>query len=636
MKLSLIKFLISILIIFISINSCVEDHVMPKLGNVFITSDPSGAKIFIDDEEQSKVTPDSLNNLLEGEYKITLKLNDFKDTTFNINVTDNSNVTEDIYLFESNPKGKIILNSNPSGAQIFVNGKNTGNTTPDTLINLQRGTYSVSLKLDLYDDFNLIIPLGKDETVSKNIKMAIAGTSGTLIVTSDPSGAAISLNGENTGKTTPDTLKPLQTGFYNIKLTLSDFRDTTITTNIASGVIVNKDVYLTESNPKGKISITSTPSGAQIYLNGITTSKVTPNNFDNLPRGNYEVTLKKALYDDAVFQISLAKDQTVNKSMVMNIASTSSTLIITSQPSGAAVSLDGNITFKVTPDTIKPLQSGNHIVGLSLSGYRDTSVTVLVNSGQIKTTNVNLTVYEPRGSISLTSNPSGASIYLDGVNTGFRTPNKLTKLEAGQYDITLKLLGYYDSTFSVNVNADLNSTIPIVNLRPLPAIGDFKINSDPAGAEIYIGGINSGLLTPQTFEKLLVQEIIVTLKLEDFADTTITFDLVKDNLVDLGTVYLRDNVPPVDVILDYLINANEQLVISFVFNQDIKLEKVNITFPNGSLQTQNYNNQLIPKERKIDWVYPEKITGDWIFKFYGNKVGGRQVEFEFSEQISVQ
>ncbi|MFZ1290659.1 MAG: PEGA domain-containing protein [Melioribacteraceae bacterium] len=613
-----------------------EDHVLPKLGNVFITSDPVGAKIYIDDEDQSKVTPDSLNNLIEGEYKITLKLNDFRDSTFYIDVTDKSNISEDIFLNESNPKGKIIIASNPSGAQIFLANQNTGNLTPDTLSNLQRGTYSISLKLNLYDDFILQVPLGKDETVSKNVKMAIAGTSGTLIVISDPSGATITLNGENAGKTTPDTLKPLQPGSYNVKLTLSDFKDTTITTNISAGTTITKDVYLTESNPKGKISITSTPSGAQIFLNGVNTSKVTPNSLDNLPRGNYEVALKKALYDDLVFQVILVKDQSVNKTADMKIASTSSTLIVTSQPSGAIVSLDGSNTFKVTPDTIKPLQAGNHVVGLSLAGYRDTSVTVSLNSGQTKTSNVNLTVYEPRGSISLTSNPSGASIYLDDVNTGFRTPNKLTKLEAGQYDITLKLLGYYDSTFSVNVNADLNTTVQNVNLRPLPAIGDFKINSDPVGAEIYIDGINTGLLTPQTFEKLLVQEYEVTLKLNDFADTTINFEIIKDNLVDLGTVFLRDNVPTVDVILDYLVNTNQQLVFSFVFNQDINLEKVEITSPNGLLSPQNYNNQLIPKERKIDWVYPEKISGNWSFTFYGNKFAGRKLEFQFSEQIEVE
>lgn len=636
MKSSFIKLSISVLLIFIILNSCMEDHVLPKLGNVFITSDPVGAKIYIDDEDQSKVTPDSLNNLIEGEYKITLKLNDFRDSTFYIDVTDKSNISEDIFLNESNPKGKIIIASNPSGAQIFLANQNTGNLTPDTLSNLQRGTYSISLKLNLYDDFILQVPLGKDETVSKNVKMAIAGTSGTLIVISDPSGATITLNGENAGKTTPDTLKPLQPGSYNVKLTLSDFKDTTITTNISAGTTITKDVYLTESNPKGKISITSTPSGAQIFLNGVNTSKVTPNSLDNLPRGNYEVALKKALYDDLVFQVILVKDQSVNKTADMKIASTSSTLIVTSQPSGAIVSLDGSNTFKVTPDTIKPLQAGNHVVGLSLAGYRDTSVTVSLNSGQTKTSNVNLTVYEPRGSISLTSNPSGASIYLDDVNTGFRTPNKLTKLEAGQYDITLKLLGYYDSTFSVNVNADLNTTVQNVNLRPLPAIGDFKINSDPVGAEIYIDGINTGLLTPQTFEKLLVQEYEVTLKLNDFADTTINFEIIKDNLVDLGTVFLRDNVPTVDVILDYLVNTNQQLVFSFVFNQDINLEKVEITSPNGLLSPQNYNNQLIPKERKIDWVYPEKISGNWSFTFYGNKFAGRKLEFQFSEQIEVE
>ncbi|MBK8946598.1 MAG: PEGA domain-containing protein [Ignavibacteriae bacterium] len=490
MKFSFIKLSLVIISTFIIINSCVEDHVMPNLGNVFITSDPTGAKIFIDDEDQSKVTPDSLNNLLEGEYKITLKLNEYKDTVFYINVSNQSNISSNIYLYESNPKGKIILTSSPTNAQIFLNNVNIGEFTPDTLENLERGNYNIKLKLDLYDDYDLPITLTKDQTITRNLQMNIAGTSSGLIVESSPSGASIEINGENT-------------------------------------------------------------------------------------------------------------------------------------------------TF-VTPKTFKPLKAGNYDITLSLLNYRDTTVSINVLAGETKTASVNLTLYEPRGSITLSSNPSNALIYLDGTNTELTTPNKLRKLEAGQYDITLKLLGYYDSTFSVIVEEDLNTTVPIVNLTPLPEIGDFKINSDPKGASIYINDVITGLTTPQTFEKLLVQEYSVTLKLKDFADTTITFNLIKDNLIDLGTVFLRDIVPAVDVIIDYLINDNQQLVFSFVFNQDIRLDKVDVTFPNGSNQTSNYNNQLIPKDRKIDWVYAEKITGTWIFNFSGNKVGGRQIEFEFSEQMNVQ
>ena len=48
----------------------------------------------------------------------------------------------------SNPSGgTIAFNSNPSGAQIWIDGVNTGQVTPYTQTSVPIGTYSVTLKL---------------------------------------------------------------------------------------------------------------------------------------------------------------------------------------------------------------------------------------------------------------------------------------------------------------------------------------------------------------------------------------------------------------------------------------------------------------------------------------------------------
>ena len=52
---------------------------------------------------------------------------------------------------DQNTKGKLIVKSNPSGAQIFLMGANTGKTTPETIENLDQGTYNGFLYLQYYD-----------------------------------------------------------------------------------------------------------------------------------------------------------------------------------------------------------------------------------------------------------------------------------------------------------------------------------------------------------------------------------------------------------------------------------------------------------------------------------------------------
>ena len=46
--------------------------------------------------------------------------------------------------------GRIFVNSNPKRASIYLNGRNTGQVTPDTLKWLDNGTYDITLKLNLY------------------------------------------------------------------------------------------------------------------------------------------------------------------------------------------------------------------------------------------------------------------------------------------------------------------------------------------------------------------------------------------------------------------------------------------------------------------------------------------------------
>lgn len=72
------------------ITSCdsTEDPVTPAAkGNLFLTSNPAGAQIWLDGVNTSKVTPDTVKDLDAAVYSVTLKLTDYTDTTFSISVS---------------------------------------------------------------------------------------------------------------------------------------------------------------------------------------------------------------------------------------------------------------------------------------------------------------------------------------------------------------------------------------------------------------------------------------------------------------------------------------------------------------------------------------------------------------------
>lgn len=64
-------------------------------------------------------------------------------------------------------------------------------------------------------------------------------TKGSIYVTSNPAGAEIWLDGTNTFQTTPDTIKSLNEGTYNVTLKLTDFNDTTFTVSVTAGQTSN-------------------------------------------------------------------------------------------------------------------------------------------------------------------------------------------------------------------------------------------------------------------------------------------------------------------------------------------------------------------------------------------------------------
>ncbi len=88
-KLSLIL-IIPIVGLILSACDSTEDPMTPPpntKGNIFITSNPAGAEIWIDGSNTSKTTPDTIKDIEEGVRSVTLKLQDYNDTTFTLSVT---------------------------------------------------------------------------------------------------------------------------------------------------------------------------------------------------------------------------------------------------------------------------------------------------------------------------------------------------------------------------------------------------------------------------------------------------------------------------------------------------------------------------------------------------------------------
>ncbi len=82
-------------------------------------------------------------------------------------------------------------------------------------------------------------------------------------------------------------------------------------------------------------------------------------------------------------------------------------------------------------------------------------------------------VYALAPSISISSSPPGASIYLDGSYQG-KTPLNITKVSAGSRNITLKLPGYQDLSVTMNLVSgqaySLSPQLTPITSVPIPTL----------------------------------------------------------------------------------------------------------------------------------------------------------------------
>jgi len=131
---------------------------------------------------------------------------------------------------------------------------------------------------------------------------------------------------------------------------------------------------------------------------------------------------------------------------------------VTSTPAGAAIFIDGEATRWTTNTTIPDISAGDHSVRVELDRYRvpdDRWFTV----SRDKNATVHFALEAITGSINVTSEPSGAWVYLDGENMSVVTPAILENLIVGDYTVEVKAEGYDDCYRTVTVSEGKTTSV---------------------------------------------------------------------------------------------------------------------------------------------------------------------------------
>jgi hypothetical protein len=297
-----------------------------------------------------------------------------------------------------------------------------------------------------------------------------------------PAGAMVQLGGMG-AETAPAIFKAIPPGKYPVRVIMPDYETTQINADIKANEFTDLGT-VTLLHSTGSLQVISSPPGSDFILEADgatqqTAAGKTPQTIQNLPTGNYVLTLKEDGWPDHQQTIKVMRNET----LPVEWDFPSGTLVVDSAPEGASV-YEQDRFLGLTPLSKAVAPATYPSVRVVLAGMVPVTLSGTVTAGQ--TTSLTAGSLQPvLTEVQLTTKPSGLEYSLSGTTgtllTG-TTPATLYNLPPGDYQATFKRTGWPDFT----ANLSLATKVPVIVDHEFPE-GSIAITSDPAGASIFVG-----------------------------------------------------------------------------------------------------------------------------------------------------
>ena len=258
-----------------------------------------------------------------------------------------------------------------------------------------------------------------------------------LLFDSVPSGAEVWLGDIKAGTTPYQNLQLSSGQNLNITLKAQDYRDLQVALTLQPGSNTPKPFQLVPAF--GSLSITSEPSGADVYISGELVGQ-TPYSSSRLASAKYLVDIRKPLYFPLSNQtIAIEDGQRTERSF--QLEANFGDLSVASEPSAATITLEANgrEVYRGTSPISLQLEPATYILSASKSGYAERRFEVSIARGdRTSIGKEQLQLRQLLGTAIISSEPAspGARVFIDGKDSG--TVPLITELPVGSYEVTIK------------------------------------------------------------------------------------------------------------------------------------------------------------------------------------------------------
>ncbi len=299
----------------------------PVYGSIRVESSPSGAAIYWNGNYRG-VAPLTISEVVPGSYSIEADLSGYR--SYSTTTTVYAGSRSDVYcpLTQLVSTGALYVVSDPSNAMVYLDGTYRGRT-PLTLNNLATGEHNIELDLSGYYDWKstVSVPTGGTRTVSATLSPIPLSTTGWIYVSSSPGGATVFLDGSNMGQTPGSgslNLNGISVGDHTLKLQMSGYQEYTTGVNVRQSTVsqVNAILVPAGSTPaSGGLSVSSTPSGANVYVDNAYRG-ITPLAMADISSGSHTLLIQLTGYQDYVSTVQVNKGATNTVAAALNPVAT--------------------------------------------------------------------------------------------------------------------------------------------------------------------------------------------------------------------------------------------------------------------------------------------------------------------------
>lgn len=395
------------------------------------TSQPEGAKVIVDDVMRG-VTPITLYDLGPGKHHVRYELAGYERVDDFLFLREGAFLQKNAVL---NPvKGILLLHSEPEGCDISIDGTLSLGKTPRLITSLDaKDVHRLLLQKPGYQPrtaeikFNGRVPLVKKETLIID--------SGAIEITSDPSGAEVTVNGIVRG-VTPLKVTEVPKGRATVTFKKAGYEDASRELSMVAGE--SQTLFIKLTGMPGSLSLTSVPEGARFYVDGQPQGKG-PVLLKGLKSGDYNVRAELDGYATETRTVTVENGLSANEEF--RLENVMGRIEVRTIPAGVQVLLDGVNIGSTKPGAseagpsevlaVENVRQGEHALVLRCQGYAETVKHPVVENQKTSKINVKMKrVFAPdieiktssgvyRG-VLISSSPDGVVVEVKmGINRTF-------------------------------------------------------------------------------------------------------------------------------------------------------------------------------------------------------------------------